>query len=246
MRMSEWSEKNLALLEEGQAIVEWGTQEGLAIRLLGGAAILLHCEESLAHQGFRELADIDVVVSKGEGRALSALLVEHGYEPERRFNALHGQTRMLFHGKHCHVDVLIGAFEMCHRIDFSSRTSLDYPTLPVTDLLMTKLQIVELNEKDANDAILILTEHETGLDDGDVVNVAYVCALVSNDWGLWRTVTGTLERLEKMVPKDEPAALRIRAMQEALVATPKTLKWRTRARVGERKRWYLVPDEVSQ
>ena len=116
-----------------------------------------------------------------------------GYDADRRFNALQGDRRMIFHGPAGKVDVFVGVFEMCHRLDLSPRLELERDTLTASDLLMTKLQVVEVNQKDIDDTALLLSEHELDEGPGDHIDLAYLRALVYDDWGLWRTATGTLE-----------------------------------------------------
>jgi hypothetical protein len=236
------ADRNLDLLEEGRRLVEGAASNGVTLRLIGGVAVMSHCADVLARGGSRAIADVDAVVAPGQGRALSRFLESAGYEPERRFNALHGHHRMLFHGPLGPLDILVGVFQMCHRIDLSSRLPLDVPTVPVTDLLLTKLQVVELNEKDARDALDLLAEHDVTRTEGDAVNLDYMDSLVTGDWGLWRTVTGTLDRLRELAGPEVTA--RIDEVRGSLEETPKTLRWKLRARVGDRVRWYVLPDEV--
>jgi hypothetical protein len=235
--------RNLDLLEEGRRLVEGALDQEITLRLIGGVAVMAHCPRVLAAGGSRPIADVDAVVGPRQGRALSAYLRSAGYEPEPRFNALHGHKRMLFHGPHGPLDVLVGVFEMCHRIDLSDRLHLDDPTVTVTDLLLTKLQVVELNEKDARDALDLLTEHDLARAEGDAVNLDYLDSLVAGDWGLWRTITGTLERLLELAEPDTRD--RIDEVRRSLNEVPKTRRWKLRARVGERVRWYVLPDEVE-
>src|SRR6202030_4206358 len=122
------------------------------LRLLGGAAIILHS----GGRPHRELGDLDAATRRSDGRALAGALATVGYEAEPRFNALHGDRRLIFHGPHGKLDVFVEVFEMCQRIELGPRLPLDSPTLPVSDLLLTKLQVVELNAKDADDAALLL------------------------------------------------------------------------------------------
>jgi len=235
--------RNLALLQEGRRLVELGRRAGLTLRLLGGVGILAHCPAALDRGGIREIADLDVVVGDRQGRALGRVLEDAGYRPEARFNALHGDRRMLFHGPLGQLDVLVGTFEMCHTIRLGSRLALDQPTVTVSDLLLTKLQIVELNEKDARDALALLGEHDLRRAEGDAVNLDYLDELAATDWGLWRTVTGTLSRLRELT-EDGAVNDRIDAICASLDSVPKTMRFRLRARVGERVPWYVLPDEV--
>jgi len=226
------------MVAEGVSIVEAAATDGLVLRLLGGAAIVLHSGEQL----HRPLGDLDAATRRQDGRRLAATLAAAGYEPEPRFNALHGDRRLIFHGPQGKLDVFVEVFEMCHKIDLGPRLELDSPTLPVTDLLLTKLQVVELNAKDADDVAILLHHHELGRGLGDHVDLDYLERLVADDWGLWRTLTGTLHRLGELQPDVAAQGDELRA---ALDEAPKTRRFRLREKVGERKRWYELPDEVG-
>lgn len=237
--------RNLRLVEEGRRLVDAAAAEGITARLLGGVAILTHCPQALAAGGYREVADLDLVVAAGSQRRLAQLLVAQGYEPESRFNALHGHSRMLFYGPLSQLDILVGNFSMCHTIKLGMRLELDWPTLSVTDLLLTKLQIVELNSKDALDVAVLLREHEVAVGPAaaDAIDLSYLGSLVSDDWGLWRTITGTAGRLRQEGYED-PVPERLDAIEDHLRSVPKTSRHKLRARVGERVSWFKEPDEV--
>jgi hypothetical protein len=227
---------------EGVALVEAMASRGLTLRLLGGAGVFEHCPGVLRHGPYRELGDLDTITTGGDARRLSAALAEHGYAPEERFNALHGDRRLIFHGPIGKLDVFVDTFEMCHVLDLRARLALEPRTLTVADLLLTKLQIVEFNAKDAQDARALLLEHDLGEGPGDHVDVTYLSSAVAGDWGLWRTVTRTLDALAALHPD---VAGRATALGAALEIAPKTRSWRLRARIGERKRWYELPDEIG-
>jgi Uncharacterised nucleotidyltransferase len=226
------------MVAEGVALVEAAAEEGASLRLLGGAAVVVH-GSGRAH---RELADLDAVTRRADVRRVSELLEARGYEGETRFNALHGDRRLIFHGPAGKLDVFVDTFEMCHRIELGERLALDSPTIPVADLLLTKLQIVELNEKDAGDIAQLLRHHALGSGAGDHVDVDYLGRLVADDWGLWRTLDGTLARLPELEPSLAGTSDELR---RALDAVPKGRRFRIRARIGERKRWYELPEEVE-
>jgi hypothetical protein len=231
-----------ALIEEGVGLARAGDSAGLRLRLLGGVGVVAHCPGVLGGRPHREIADIDVAVPRREARALAGFLEGRGYTSNKRFNALHGDTRMIFHGPQGKLDVFVGSFSMCHALELDSRLDLDSPALTATDLLLTKLQIVELNAKDAHDASVLLTEHPLQPGDGDHIDVAYVARLTSEDWGLWRTVTATLHRLGELYPA---VADRCRELRAAIDAAPKSRRFKLRARVGERVVWYELPEETE-
>jgi hypothetical protein len=237
--------RNRQLLDEALGLIDRAREQGIEARLIGGLAILHHDLELRERGGSRPINDIDLMVPTGSHRLLAQLLVEAGYTAEERFNALNGHRRMVFHGPDWDLDVLVGTFEMCHRIDMSSRFTMDFPTLPVTDLLLTKLQIVKLNAKDAGDTVDLVRAHALAEGPGDHVDLVRLRDLVRDDWGLWRTITGTVETV---IATDPPAEVgdRLRALLDALHRAPKSTRWKLRARIGDRVAWYVLPDEVNQ
>jgi len=245
MALPPYSQRNLELLGEGVGLVDLAEEDGIPARLLGGLAVLQHDAALLATGGSRRINDIDLIVPAGANRPIAALLASHGYRPEERFNALNGHRRLLFHGEQADVDVLIGVFEMCHRIDMDERFALDRPTLPMTDLLVTKLQIVRLNEKDLGDIVDLVAGHELGRGPGDWIDMDRLDALTVGDWGLWRTMVGTLDTVLASDPTPTVSD-RVRSIRAALDETPKSRRWKLRARIGERVPWYVLPDEVQQ
>jgi hypothetical protein len=228
------------LIDEGMALAQAADAAGLKLRLLGGVGVVAHCPRVLAGTPHREIADIDVAIPRRDSRGLTGFLEARGYTAEKRFNALHGDSRMIFHGPAGKLDVFVGSFSMCHALELDKRLELDSPALTATDLLLTKLQIVELNAKDAHDASILLTEHPIQSGDGDHIDAAYIGRLTGDDWGLWRTVTATLHRLTELHPT---VADRCRQLVDAIDAAPKTRRFKLRARVGERVRWYELPEE---
>jgi hypothetical protein len=231
-----------SLLEAAQHLTSTGDERGVALRALGGVGVLMHCPVARSTGPHREFADLDVAVPRDAARQLPELFQAAGYDPDKRFNALQGDRRMIFHGPAGKVDVFVGVFEMCHKLDLSPRLALERDTLTASDLLMTKLQVVEVNQKDVDDAALLLSEHELDEGPGDHIDLAYLRTLVYDDWGLWRTATGTLKLVAE---RRDDVAGSARGIAGALEDAPKGKRFRMRARIGERKRWYELPDEIK-
>jgi hypothetical protein len=197
----------------------------------------------------REYKDLDFATSKKSSGDLQKLLRDIGYEPHLGFNAMNGRERLLFYdnpnGRQ--VDVFVSSFRMCHEIPLEKRLTVDDDTVPLAELLLTKLQIIELNEKDVRDTVALLLEHEI-TDDDQGVNATQVASLCADDWGLWRTISHNLEKLrEQVVHYDvdrEAVSNRVSLILEHIETAPKSRSWRLRAKIGERKRWYELPEEV--
>jgi Uncharacterised nucleotidyltransferase len=241
--------------EEAMRLLRTAEGAGIPLRVLGGMAIVLHAGDDL-HPAFkREIRDIDFVAPKGKGRRVTELLVAEGYEPNRTFNAMHGARRLLFYDEaHARqVDVFVGTFEMCHVLPVSERLSVEPVTVPLAELLMTKLQIVKLNAKDRNDVYALLLTHDVADHDDEAVNARRIAELCARDWGLYRTVEISLDRLREGLAEIEVSneqrellAERLGRLYAAIEAEPKSARWKMRARVGDRVRWYEDPEEVDK
>jgi hypothetical protein len=242
------------IVAEGERILGLASQAGVPMRLLGGVAVRLHADE-LPPALDRQYKDLDFAVTKKAASAADQVLKDAGYEPHVSFNAMHARERALFfddeHGRQ--VDVFIGSFRMCHAIPLSDRLGLERGTVPLAELLLTQLQILEVNEKDVRDTVLLLHGHPVEDHDGEAINGARIAELCASDWGLWRTITANLQRCREHLGDydlDEADRDRIAArfdqLLERVEAEPKSRGWKLRARVGERKRWYDLPEEVSQ
>jgi Uncharacterised nucleotidyltransferase len=246
---------NEDIFEEAVRLLAAAEHAGLRVRTLGGMAIALHAGDAL-HPAFkRDIRDIDLATPKGDGRKVAEFLTAQGYEPNRTFNAMHGARRLLFYDEPNarQIDVFVGTFEMCHQLPLDQRLELEPQTLPLAELALTKLQIVKLNRKDAFDLYLLLLTHEVSDHDDESINASWIGELCGRDWGLYRTVQLNLERLrtELDVPGLAPADVgtitdRIVQLEEAIEQAPKSGRWKMRARIGDRVKWYEDPEEVEK
>jgi hypothetical protein len=196
--------------------------------------------------------DIDVVTPRGSRTAITEVLTSAGYLPDRMFNALHGATRLLFYDEPNarKLDVFVGEFSMCHQIPIAGRLEREAFTVPLAELLLTKLQIVELTERDQKDVYNLTYHHAVTNGDGSGIESDFIARVCSQDWGLWRTTKSTIERCSANVGEyglDREAAdiitQRLSALWSRIESEPKTARWRLRSRVGDRVRWYNQPEE---
>lgn len=242
------------MVEEARRVAGEAEKRNLMLRLLGGVAIKLRAPGGLDPAFEREYADLDWIAPKGKSAEVQRFFESLGYVPQTRFNALYGRERLLYFDEEHdrQVDVLVGTFKMSHEIPLGKRLTLDPLTIPLAELLLTKLQIIELNEKDVRDTLAILHDHPVDESDGESVNAAHVAKLCASDWGLWRTFTanlealgGHLDRYDLPAESKERIAERIRALLERIEREPKSFGWKMRAKIGDRKRWYELPEEVD-
>lgn len=236
-------------VEEAKRILELGARSSLGLRVMGGVAVKMQCPSARVPPLARTYNDIDYAGRSADSRRIIEFFSNAGYQSDAEFNALHGRQRLFFMDpKHNRdADVFLDTFSMCHTYDFRADLLPDAQTLPPRTLLLFKLQVVEVNEKDYKDALALLADHRA---DAEGLDAEEIARFVAQDWGWWRTVTLTLGRLRAYAGElsDFPAATEatrnIQAIGEAIERAPKSRRWKLRARVGDRVRWHEVPDEA--
>lgn len=237
-------------------ISDKAARAGLVLRLTGSIGVQLRCPR---HAGLvradRRFADLDLVARKRDAAAIRELMTSLGYtENQEVYVASEGSRGIFDHPQSgVHVDVFFDRLEFCHVIDIRNRIETDSPTLPLAELLLGKLQIVEINAKDLLDASILLIEHPLADTDEAAINSTEIAARCAEDWGLWRTATGNLEKLEQFAATepafgpDERARVpqQVAALRAAIDAAPKPLAWRMRAKIGDRVKWYRDVEEIE-
>lgn len=240
--------------EEACRVLAAAKDAGVTTRLLGGVAIALLAREPLPEPLRRAYQDIDLAVKQNDTPKLRTLLDEIGYTPNRQFNNLHGERRLLFYDEVAHrqIDVFVGRFKMCHTLDFNDQLTRAPETLAPADLLLTKLQIVEINRKDLLDAVALLWACDTSTDpSAQAIDLSRVAKITSRDWGWYTTLSDNLQLVGPLVSEtlDEVDARmvieRVRTIRETVEAAPKSIGWKTRAALGRRVQWYELPEEVG-
>ncbi|HEY6396938.1 MAG TPA: hypothetical protein VIX82_05745 [Solirubrobacteraceae bacterium] len=242
------------LLDEARTLIDLAAERDINLRLLGGLAIRLLSPDLPTRS--RTGQDLDFGSASSTRRALTDMLVERDYVPDKNFNALYGNKQLYF--THAEtglaIDVLIDKLHMCHTLEFGARLTRMRYTLDPLDLLLSKLQIVELNEKDADDCLrLLVTFPFSESDEPGTMDLGLFRSLVGDDWGWWRTVTLNLDRIGALLDDGGRPGIgggsldprsQLSVLREAAETVPKSRRWKLRARIGERKRWYEEPEET--
>src|SRR6185437_4865530 len=244
------------IVAEADRLVKLAETDAIPLRLLGGIAVSLRCGAIMGRPEFaREFKDIDLAAPRRSARALGDLLAREGYAPNRQFNALQGGSRLLFHDgpRQRQIDVFLGQFSMCHTLDLEPRLTLPGPALSPSDLLLLKLQIIQLNRKDVTYTLALLLQYEPhGSDGPDSLSLDYLVKLCAGDWGWYTTLHDNLTAIsaavDRILPPSDASRVqrRVRVLLEAIESAPKSLGWRLRDRVGRRKAWYNLPEEVQR
>jgi hypothetical protein len=241
--------------EIGARVVAQARSQSIILALFGGVGVEMRCRAAWeAYPALaRTPADVDIAGYANQEERIEGLLKELGCVGARELNFLYSGRRLFYLLDAVRIDVVLDRFEMCHSWSLRGRLQPDLPTLSLSDLVLTKLQVVEMAEKDLQDTVALLLE-SAGRDSyhelTDVLDVEYITGTCGTSWGFWHTVTRNLVRIKKAMvrydlsPKDrERVTHAIATLQTALVSAPKGFWWRLRSLVGERIRWYQVPEE---
>lgn len=249
--IAEQEQRFLNLLYE---VLDTAKKTNITMVTLGAIAFRIHCPKfkHIIYRMKRSLTDLDFAAYMKDADRISTLFAELGYQellPVRMYFG--GRRRMFQNDKNgMKSDLFLDELHMCHDITFRGRLSIDYPTLSLVDLLLEKMQIVELDAKDVIDTIALIREHEIGASDKETVNTEYLSSLCASDWGLWMTVTTNLNRVRSHLEQFEPLSdedkndvdKKIAHILEIIDSTPKSTSWKMRARIGTKKKWYRTVD----
>ena len=229
---------------------------GLSARLIGGLAIWLRCPSVRDGPFARSYDDMDFAISAAAATKFKALLMTQGYLPDQFFNGLHGATR-LYYGEPAgrwSIDVVIDELVMSHKLDLRGRLDGPAPTITLADLLLTKLQVWEINRKDLGDTVCLLADHALSEDDDDVEGISLAAGAVGARQGLGllpHRPSATRRRSAELWSRSplpgaaHDVAAQIASLLRSIEDAPKSRAWRLRSRVGERMRWYETPEEVK-
>lgn len=239
------------MVEEAVRIVDAASENDITLRIMGGVGTRLHCE--IIEFCRRDYSDIDMVGLSDQKQKIATLFEDLGYKPDKRFNALHGYKRLKFedYTNDRHIDIFLDRFDMDHDWDLSSRLQLEEYTLPVSDLLLMKLQICKINEKDIQDILTMLKDAKIGEKEAShTINITYIAKKCSQDWGLYESVLENLNKIHVMMDnydltgKEEILIKkRLENLTDSLITHKKTAKWRLRAAVGKNVQWCQPVEE---
>jgi hypothetical protein len=241
---------------EADRLLSFARASGVTLRLLGAVAFARRCPNHafLRERLGRHYTDIDFAAYGREAREIRAMLAEAGYaEDQQVYVDSEGSRLVAEHaGIGMHIDVFLDKLEFCHTVLWKGRLELDRETIPLAELLLQKMQIVEINEKDLIDMITLLLEFPLGEADDETINIGRIAAICAKDWGWWRTLTMNLDKVRQMAEHyDELTDDETRRVSEQVGAAlarieeePKSLSWKLRAKVGDRKKWYRDVGEL--
>jgi hypothetical protein len=266
------------LQREAVAIIDDAAQQDVTLRVVGSAGIRLHCGAAgpLMDRLGRPAKDIDFIVPQRHRKGMRRVLESRGYVVDRDLLiAMEGRRYSFAHREHgTEIDVFVEKLDFCHTIEMSGRLARHPVTIPIEELLLQKLQIIQMTTTDMIDAGVLLTTHEVGgtgddrpsgsladvplagpgqAPEQETIDAGHIARLLATDWGFHHTATRNLHRvLEQLAPAgaaDVGAEGNLRARDRvgrllgAIETEPKTLAWRMRDKVGERKQWWQDVDD---
>jgi hypothetical protein len=236
---------------EASRILDAASGRNLTLRAAGGVGVAILCPSARHPSLQRQYHDIDLVCRGGEQHLVETLFELLGYVPDKEFNALHGQDRMFFHDpvNDREVDIFVERIFGAHELNLRNRLHLSTRALTPADLLLSKLQVYHTNNKDLLDIVALLTDQPL-TDDDTGINMQRVVDVCSGDWGWWRTVTVVADRTHTFIQTHElvdrqDVEDKLNTLRSTLETSPKSRKWKFRARIGDRVRWYEVPEEIQ-
>src|SRR5208282_4441414 len=238
--------------DEAKRIIEVAQQKKIILRLFGGVSFYFRCPSAKHRSLQRSYVDIDFVGRAKQSKEIKQLFGELGYVPRDRFNAMQGYRRLIFNDieHQRRVDIFLDVFEMCHKFNFKDRLKTDQYTISLADMLATKLQIVEINQKDLKDIMSMFVDHDVAdKETSEMINGAYLAKLCGDDWGIYKTFTINLDRVLAIVNdfgleegEKKLVTERVTKLRKMIEDAPKSVRWKMRARMGERVQWYELPE----
>lgn len=237
------------IFDHALEILKEAKKRNLLVRLIGSTAFVVHCPEnrSLFKALDRRLTDVDLIsYSSASQSSFDDMFAALGYEPIRSLG-WHAAARDIYvNDEKLYVDVFKDTLSYCHVIDFKDRLELDEPTITLVDLMLEKLQVVEINEKDFKDMAILLLEHELGSDDPEKIDSDYLAQLWSKDWGFYHTGTTNLKKLNQYLKGIEALETtqknsikdKINRILNQVEVAPKSVRWKLRSKIGTKMRWY--------
>lgn len=242
---------------ELKRIIKASDEANIQLRVIGSLAFQLHCPNFGYLQAAmgRAYTDIDFGAYRKQSKEIKTLMEKLGYKENREVFIVSEGQRSIFDRPEIgiHVDVFYDKLDFCHTIVWEGRLEVDSPSIPLAEMLLEKMQIVKINEKDVIDTIMLLLEHPIGNEDHETINITRIAKICAADWGFWRTLTMNLDKVQKLAQtydqldaeQKSQVTRQTRVALERLEKEPKSMAWKLRSRVGDKVKWYKEVDEVD-
>ena len=236
---------------------ETAKAQNLPIKLLGATAFINRCpkHQDLYFKFGRRLTDVDVMTySSVKSESIDNFFKDLGFEKQQHY-IWHASTRDLFLNEDgLLVDVFRDKLEFCHTIYFKNRLNSGHLTIPLEEMVLQKLQIVQINDKDFKDLSVLFLEHDVAESSGDSIDANFIADLFSKNWGFYYTSTTNLNKFKSYLSEipeltdDNKSVIRRRTdrLMTVIEKAPKTMAWKVRAKIGTRMKWYNEVEEIQR
>jgi hypothetical protein len=243
-------------VKQAELILAEANKLGITMRLLGAIAFHMKCPNYryFHKEAKRGFTDVDFIAYLEQSNEIDKLFKSLGYQKDQNLDSVPGIRRAIFYSneQQWHSDVFYDVLDFCHEINFKGRLELDYPTISLADLMLEKMQIVQINEKDIIDTLMLLREYDVGDNDRETINLEYLSDLMKSDWGLWKTFTYNLNLVQakmntyKFLKADDITNInnKIFKIIKRIESEPKKLSWKLRNKIGTRLKWYKDVDDI--
>lgn len=255
-------------IEDAKKIVSKAYEKGIVLRILGAVAIRIHSmdyadlHKKLGRLGREKqtFSDIDFIAyGKQRNKIVNFFEKDMSYIVNRyiMLGTLGKKRHIYYHPKsYYYIDVFFDRLEFSHDIPLKGRLELDNPTIPLADLVLEKIQIHQINEKDIKDLIVLLRAHEISeTDKKETINAKYIAKILADDWGFWYDATKNMQKVKFFTKKYYQENLidnntlddiftKIDKILEIIEKEPKTRKWKKREKIGIKKKWYKEVEEI--
>lgn len=244
------AKRNHLLLDLLDTILRKCKQNNVEIRVLGGLAVFLKCpqHQELISKCREPFSDIDLITKKVDIEKVETFFENLDFEQNKNFKILFGYQRRIFYSpQNITIEVYLDDLDLCQEIKVSERLLLDYPTISITDLFLSKIQRIDLAEKDIFDIFVLLESFDFSGEKSNKIDIEYISELCSKSWGWWKTFKININKLydqKKGVFKNANDINRkLKEIETAIDSKKKSIKWMVRNIIGENFNWFKTVDE---
>lgn len=241
------------LVSFSKKIIKLAAKDNLELRIFGSVGVSILCNPSNNVLEWKDLSirDIDFIAKIEQIEDIDKLLSNIKFVLMETQFSTNGEHRIYIgassnYGSDIKIDIFFGNLTFNHRIPKPYfDTNFKY-TLPPTQLLLSKLSIVKIVEKDVKDIIYLLAFHKYGDDYIDEDMLKRVWCSNTKAWGLCRTCIKSIKTVKNYLNENENHYSSVKVVVEDRLEyllniirhSNKSLSWKIRACIGEKVSYY--------
>jgi predicted regulator of Ras-like GTPase activity (Roadblock/LC7/MglB family) len=238
------------LESEWQQIMSAAAKSQTTLRVMSSLATWVCCPHTRTLLTPPEKKHLDFAARASQRNAIRRGLESLGYQTGQSFDEFRNSPRLFFTNpaRGVSAEIYLDTFTMYHQLDLTPFLAQEGATLAETALLLLRLQFVEIPEPGLRELNALLRDHDLSPQaEPGKIDLTQITRLCADHWSWYKTVTMNLQRVMafavQFIPPDDKTIIVERAAQiaRAIEDAPKSLRWQTRARLGESIRWYDLP-----